>query len=125
MNIFKVTIIGIIVASVTILVPTMILSYTPEKIIEYGCTPDFWKNNLELWETVDVDYNDDFDVTFGTSTGEKLVQRGWGLLEDDSIEKAMPHMPSWNDGTAKSEIMAFVLVHRDLVVYLIQWASQV
>ena len=51
------------------------------------------------------------------------MQRGWGLLEDDSMEKAMPHMPSWNDGTAKSEIMAFVLVHRDQVVYLIQWAS--
>ena len=72
MNIFKITIIGIIV-SVTILVPTTILSYTQEKIIEYGCTPDFWKNNLDLWETVGVDYNDDFDETFGKDYFEQDI----------------------------------------------------
>ena len=86
MNIFKITIIGIIVVSVTILVPTTILSYTQEKIIEYGCTPDFWKNNLELWETVGVDYNDDFDETFGKdyfepniSLKEAINKEGVGL----------------------------------------------
>ena len=64
MNLLKITMIVILVASVTILVPTMVLSHTQEKIIEYGCTPDFWKNNLDLWETVGIDYNADFDETF-------------------------------------------------------------
>ena len=62
--------IAILAASVTILVPTMVLSYTQEKIIEYGCTPDFWKNNLDLWETVGIDYNADFDETFGKNNFE-------------------------------------------------------
>lgn len=35
------------------------------KEIEYGCSSDFWKNNLELWNKVGLDYNDDFDETFG------------------------------------------------------------
>jgi hypothetical protein len=33
--------------------------------VEFGCTPEFWKNNLELWKVLDVDYNSDFDETFG------------------------------------------------------------
>ena len=28
------------------------------------CSPEFWENNLELWKTVGVDYNSDFDETF-------------------------------------------------------------
>lgn len=35
------------------------------KEIEYECSSDFWKNNLELWEKVGLDYNGDFDETFG------------------------------------------------------------
>ena len=41
-----------------------IFSNYTEKI-EYECSSDFWKNNLELWEKVGLDYNDDFDETFG------------------------------------------------------------
>ena len=40
---------------------------------EFGCTPDFWKNNLELWKVVGVDYNDDFDETFGTDYFEPNI----------------------------------------------------
>ena len=32
--------------------------------VEFGCTPEFWKNNLELWKVLGVDYNSDFDETF-------------------------------------------------------------
>lgn len=35
------------------------------KITSYQCTPDFWKNNLDLWQNLGVDYNADFDQTFG------------------------------------------------------------
>ena len=41
-----------------------IFSNYSEKI-EYECSSDFWRNNLDLWEKVGVDYNDDFDETFG------------------------------------------------------------
>jgi hypothetical protein len=71
MNTIKITLIVILVAAsvailaaVTIQAPTMVLSATQTQSIEFGCTPDFWKNNLELWETVGVNYNDDFDETF-------------------------------------------------------------
>ncbi len=42
-----------------------IFSNSQEKIIVYECSSDFWKNNLELWENVGINYNDDFDETFG------------------------------------------------------------
>jgi hypothetical protein len=76
MNIIKITSIVILVASVTILAaitiqaPTSGSSDTLTKSVEYGCTPDFWKNNLELWEIAGVDYNDDFDETFGKNNFE-------------------------------------------------------
>ena len=34
--------------------------------IEFGCTPEFWRDNLELWKVLDVDYNSDFDEIFGS-----------------------------------------------------------
>ena len=42
-----------------------IFSNSQKEIIEFECSSDFWKNNLELWEEVGVDYNADFDKTFG------------------------------------------------------------
>jgi len=57
----------LVIGSAVILVS--VFSFTPEKAsiedYRFGCTPDFWKNNLELWEVLGVDYNDDFDETFG------------------------------------------------------------
>jgi len=41
-----------------------IFSNFPDEI-KYECSSDFWKNNLDLWEKVGLDYNDDFDETFG------------------------------------------------------------
>ena len=41
--------------------------------VEFGCTPEFWKNNLELWRVLDVDYNADFDETFGTDYFEPNI----------------------------------------------------
>ena len=50
---------------------TVFSSY--QEKIEYGCSSDFWKNNLELWEKVGVDYNDDFDETFGKDNFEPNI----------------------------------------------------
>jgi len=41
-----------------------VFSSSQEKIV-YECSLDFWKNNLELWKNIGVDYDDDFDETFG------------------------------------------------------------
>ena len=46
---------------------------TSQEKIEYECSTDFWKNNLELWEKVGVDYNDDFDETFGKNNFEPNI----------------------------------------------------
>jgi hypothetical protein len=40
---------------------------------EFGCTPEFWRANLELWKVLDVDYNAGFDETFGTDYFEPNI----------------------------------------------------
>lgn len=60
MSLFVIFGIGII-----FLVSLFVLSIIQEKNIVYGCSPDFWENHLELWKNVGVNYNDDFDNTFG------------------------------------------------------------
>jgi len=41
--------------------------------VEFGCTAEFWKNNLELWQILNVDYNADFDETFGSDYFEPNI----------------------------------------------------
>ncbi len=41
------------------------LTLSETKIITLECSPEFWENNIELWRMVGLDYNDDFDETFG------------------------------------------------------------
>jgi len=43
------------------------------KEIKYECSSDFWKNNLDLWDKVGLDYNDDFDETFGRNYFEPNI----------------------------------------------------
>lgn len=65
----------IIIGSVVILVSIFsgIQEETSIENIEFGCTPEFWKNNLGLWKVLDVDYNSDFDETFGTDYFEPNI----------------------------------------------------
>ncbi len=66
---------SIVIGSVFVMM--LLFSITQEKTsiedIEFGCTADFWKNNLELWTVVGVDYDDDFDETFGTDYFEPNI----------------------------------------------------
>jgi len=64
MKIIKIALFTMLVISVILLGSLLTLS-TKEKSVVFGCSPDFWENHLELWKIVGVDYNDDFDVTFG------------------------------------------------------------
>lgn len=67
-------------------------------ILSFGITPSsFSEADAELGQIcidkVLVEKSKGRIACVTSSTGEKLVQRGWGLLEVDSMEKAMPHMP--------------------------------
>ncbi len=42
-----------------------------------------------------------------SSTGEKLVERGWGILLEDKTVQSIP-LTSWNDGMSKQKIIEFV-----------------
>jgi hypothetical protein len=61
----------------SVFVMMLLFSITQENTsigdIEFGCTAEFWKNNLELWKVLGVDYNDDFDETFGTDYFEPNI----------------------------------------------------
>ena len=61
---FSLIIIGLTVLLVSIFAITQ--EDTLIENIEFGCTAEFWKNNLELWKVLGVDYTSDFDETFGT-----------------------------------------------------------
>jgi len=77
MKLTKIVLFSILISSLAILVPTVIvLAIQPPpsvQDIDFGCTPEFWKNNLELWKVIDVDYNADFDETFGTDYFEPNI----------------------------------------------------
>ena len=65
MSITKITLFSSFVVGVTILV-VLFASYALDiKVIVLECSTEFWENNLELWKVVGLDYNSDFDETFG------------------------------------------------------------
>ena len=58
----------------TIFLITLFSTYsTQEKIVTFGCSPEFWKNNLNLWKEVGIEYNSDFDETFGSDYFEPNI----------------------------------------------------
>ena len=72
----RIIIISLIIIGLTILLVSIfsdIQEETSTENIKFGCTPEFWKNNLELWQVLDVDYNSDFDETFGTDYFEPNI----------------------------------------------------
>lgn len=76
MNFIKIIILPSIVIGLVFVVISL-FSITQENTsidnIEFGCTAEFWKDNLELWKFLDVDYNSDFDGTFGSDYFEPDV----------------------------------------------------
>jgi len=65
MSKIKITLFGMLVVSSIFLIAVFSIFTTQEKIIVFECSPEFWENNLDLWKVVGVDYNSDFDETFG------------------------------------------------------------
>ncbi len=66
MRIILFSLITISVSVVVLLIFSNALVNPSIENVEFGCTPEFWKDNLELWKVLDVDYNSDFDDTFGS-----------------------------------------------------------
>ena len=65
----RILIVTLIVIGGSIIVVSAFSIIPEEPSIEntdFGCTPEFWRENLDLWKVLDVDYNDDFDETFGS-----------------------------------------------------------
>jgi hypothetical protein len=65
MSKIKITLFGMLVVGSIFLIAVFSIYATQEKIILFECSPEFWENNLDLWKVVGVDYNSDFDKTFG------------------------------------------------------------
>jgi len=68
---FSLFVIGLAVILISVF--SVIQENTSIENIEFGCTPEFWKDNLELWRILDVDYNNDFDETFGSDYFEPNI----------------------------------------------------
>ena len=75
------TLIGIIIVT-----SVVGLSISEKRTITLECSPEFWANNLELWSLVGLDYNSDFDSTFGKdyfeldiTLNETIMKKGVGV----------------------------------------------
>lgn len=86
MSITRIALFVMLAIGIVFLIALFSMYSTQEKIIVFECTPEFWKNNLDLWKIVDIDYNDDFDETFGKdyfepniSLKEAISKEGVGL----------------------------------------------
>ena len=64
MSIIKISILAMLVVGSSFLIGVSAFSITEEKIVKFECSPEFWRDNLELWKVVGVNHNDDFDETF-------------------------------------------------------------
>jgi hypothetical protein len=85
-SIRKIALFVMFVIGIVFLLTMFSMYSTQEKIIVFECTPEFWRDNLDLWKIVDVDYNSDFDETFGKdyfepniSLKEAINKKGAGL----------------------------------------------
>ena len=71
---FTKIILFVMLAVGTIFLITLFSTYsTQEKMVTFGCSPEFWKNNLNLWQEVGIEHNRDFDETFGSDYFEPNI----------------------------------------------------
>jgi len=61
----KILLFGMFAVGIIFLITYFSIYATQEKIVVFECSPEFWKNNLGLWKIIEINYNSDFDETFG------------------------------------------------------------
>jgi len=64
-SVIKISLFSSFLIGVILLVVFFVSFSTETKIVVLECSPEFWENNLELWRVVGLDYNNNFDKTFG------------------------------------------------------------
>ena len=70
-------------AAGSVLVISIFATYsTGEKTVVFKCSPEFWQNNLDLWKVVGVDFNDDFDETFGKNYFEPDITLAQAITKE-------------------------------------------
>ena len=72
----RIVLVSLIVIGIAIVLVSVFSIIPEEPTIEnteFGCTPEFWRENLNLWKVLDVDYTDDFDETFGSDYFEPNI----------------------------------------------------
>ena len=101
MNSIRIIILSSIVIGLVFVVISL-FSITQENTsienVEFGCTAEFWKNNLKLWKIIGVDYNSDFDDTFGSDYFEP----------DITLEQAINLEGPGLNHLARSGVVAFL-----------------
>ena len=86
MLIIKPLLIVILVIGIIIVALFIGLVISEKRTITLECSSEFWANNLELWSLVGLDYNNDFDSTFGKdyfeqdiTLKEAIMKKGVGM----------------------------------------------
>ena len=98
MSIIKISIFSSFTIGIIIIAVFFVSFATDTKVITLECSPEFWKDNLELWEVVGLDYNDDFDETFGQDYFEPNI----------TLEQAIKRQGVGMDHLARSGTTAYL-----------------
>ena len=94
----KISIISSLVVGIIILGVFFASYMSDSKIVVLECTPEFWENNLDMWKVVGVDYNSDFDETFGQDYFEPNI----------TLEQAIKKQGVGMDHLARSGTTAYL-----------------
>ena len=65
MSVIKIVMFSLFAIGLLLLAVYFVSISSEPKIVTLKCSPEFWANNLELWEIVGINYNDSFDEIFG------------------------------------------------------------
>jgi len=86
MSKIKIILFGMFLIGIIFLIIIISMDITQEKIVVFECSPEFWRSNLDLWEVVGINYNSDFDETFGRDYFEP------NITLEQAIKKEGPAM---------------------------------
>ena len=98
MTTIKISIILSLIVGIIILGVFFVFYISDSKIVVLECTPEFWENNLDLWKVVGIDYNSDFDDTFGQDYFEPNI----------TLEQAIKKQGVGMDHLARSGTTAYL-----------------
>jgi len=97
-SIIKISLFSSFLIGVILLVVFFVSFSTETKTVVLECSPEFWENNLELWSVVGLDYNNDFDKTFGKDYFEPNI----------TLEQAIKRQGVGMDHLARSGTTAYL-----------------